>query len=48
MHGHFYSVPSRLIREPVEARITDTTIEVFHAGQRVAVQVASVLVVEIR
>ena len=33
---HFYSVPSRLIREIVEARITDTTIEVFHAGQRVA------------
>jgi transposase len=29
-------VPSRLIREVVEARITDTTIEVFHAGQRVA------------
>jgi transposase len=35
-HGHFYSVPSRLIREVVEVRITDTTIEVFHAGQRVA------------
>ena len=30
VHGHFYSVPSRLIREVVEARITDTTIEVFH------------------
>ena len=24
----------QLIREVVEARITDTTIEVFHAGQR--------------
>ena len=36
VHGHFYSVPSRLIREVVEARITDTTIEVFHAAQRVA------------
>ena len=24
VHGHFYSVPSRLIREVVEARITDT------------------------
>ena len=24
---HYYSVPSRLIREQVEARITDTTIE---------------------
>ncbi len=36
VHGHFYSVPSRLIREVVEARVTDTTIELFHAGQRVA------------
>ena len=42
-HGHFYSVPSRLIREVVEARITDTTIEVFHAGQRVAAHPRSAL-----
>jgi transposase len=41
VHGHFYSVPSRLIREVVEARITDTTIEVFHAGQRVAAHARS-------
>ena len=34
--GHFYSVPSRLIREIVEARITGTTVEIFHKGQRVA------------
>src|SRR3954451_9456994 len=34
--GHFYSVPSRLIREVVEARITDTTIEIFYRGTRVA------------
>ena len=27
--GHFYSVPSRLIREVVEARITDTSVEVL-------------------
>ena len=33
---HYYSVPSRLIRETVEARITDATVEVFHKGQRVA------------
>ena len=33
---HYYSVPSRLIREVVEARITDATIEVFHKGSRVA------------
>ena len=30
---HYYSVPSRLIREIVEARITDTTIEILHKGQ---------------
>ena len=33
---HYYSVPSRLIREQVEARITDTTIEILHKGGRVA------------
>lgn len=43
VHGHFYSVPSRLIREVVEARITDTTIEVFHAGKRVAAHPRSAL-----
>jgi transposase len=34
--GHYYSVPSRLIREQVEARITDATVEIFHKGSRVA------------
>jgi transposase len=34
--GHYYSVPSKLIREIVEARITDATVEIFHKGQRVA------------
>lgn len=33
---HFYSVPSKLIREIVEARITATTVEIFHKGQRIA------------
>ena len=33
---HFYSVPSKLIRDVVEARITGATVEVFHKGQRVA------------
>jgi len=33
---HYYSVPSHLIREQVEARITDRTIEVFHKGSRIA------------
>ncbi len=34
--GHYYSVPSRLIREELEARITDRTIEILHKGIRVA------------
>ena len=33
---HYYSVPFRLLRETVEARLTDTTVEVFHKGARVA------------
>jgi transposase len=37
VHGHWYSVPFRLIREVLEARITDRTVEVFHRGVRVAV-----------
>jgi transposase len=34
--GHFYSVPSRLIREIVEVRSTAETVEVFHKGKRIA------------
>lgn len=34
--GHFYSVPSKLIREIVEARITAATVEIFHKGRRIA------------
>jgi transposase len=33
---HYYSVPSRLIRATVEARITDTTVEILHQGSRIA------------
>ena len=33
---HFYSVPSKLIRDVVEARITNATVEIFHKGQRIA------------
>jgi transposase len=33
---HFYSVPSKLIREIVEARITSATVEIFHKGARIA------------
>jgi transposase len=33
---HWYSAPFQLIKEPVEARITARTVEVFHKGTRVA------------
>ena len=33
---HFYSVPFRLIRTEVEARVTAKTIEIFHRGKLVA------------
>ena len=39
VHGHFYSVPHRLMREVIEARITDQTIELFHQSNRVACHV---------
>jgi transposase len=34
--GHFYSVPYRLVQEPVEVRASPSTIEIFHKGVRVA------------
>jgi transposase len=34
--GFFYSVPYSLIRQQVETRLTERTVEVFHRGQRVA------------
>src|SRR5882724_6413014 len=34
--GHYYSVPHRLLRQQVEARITAHTVELFHKGERVA------------
>ena len=33
---HYYSVPSQLLKEPVEVRATPTTVEVFHKEKRVA------------
>ena len=32
--GHYYSVPHRLIREQLDARITERTIELFCKGER--------------
>jgi len=39
--GHYYSVPHRLIREQLDARITERTIELFCKGERVAVHMRS-------
>ena len=33
---HFYSVPFRLLREQVDARLTAKTVEIFHRGKLVA------------
>jgi transposase len=30
--GHYYSVPHRLLKEQVEARLTQRTVELFHNG----------------
>ena len=43
LHGHYYSVPYALIHEHVDARLTATTVEVFHRGQRVAAHRRSVI-----
>jgi transposase len=39
VYGHFYSVPYRLMREVIEARITDQTIELYHQNNRIACHV---------
>jgi transposase len=38
---HFYSVPFRLLREQVDARITAKTVEIFHRGNLVAAHARS-------
>ncbi len=39
---HYYSVPYTLVREEVDVRIDAATLELLHAGKRVAVHVRSV------
>jgi transposase len=34
--NHFYSVPYQLIHEQLQVRLTDSTVELFHQGKRVA------------
>jgi hypothetical protein len=38
---HFYSVPFRLLRQEVEARITAKTVEIYHRGNLVATHLRS-------
>ena len=38
---HYYSVPFRLLREQLDLRLTATTVEAFHKGERVAAHVRS-------
>jgi transposase len=40
--GHYYSVPHRLIRQRIEARVTARTVELFCKGERVAVHLRGV------
>jgi transposase len=37
--GFFYSVPHALLRQQVDTRLTQHTVEIFHRGQRVAAHV---------
>lgn len=41
LDGHYYSVPYHLVRERVELRFDERTLEVYHQGVRVAVHVRS-------
>ena len=34
--GHYYSVPYTLVKQQLDARVTDNIVGVFHKGQRVA------------
>lgn len=36
VEGHYYSVPYALVKQALEVRLTDKTVECFHKGQRVA------------
>jgi transposase len=39
--GHYYSIPFQLLHERLDIRLTATTIEAFHKGERVAAHVRS-------
>lgn len=33
--GHYYSVPYQLVKQKLDTRVTDTTVEIFHKAKRV-------------
>jgi transposase len=39
--GHFYSVPSQLLRQTLWVRMTAGTVEAFHRGRRIATHIRS-------
>lgn len=41
VHFHYYSVPYQLLHERLDVRLTATTLEAFHKGERVAAHVRS-------
>ena len=41
LDGHYYSVPYALVKQSLEARLSERTVELFHKGQRVASHVRS-------
>ncbi len=44
VEDHYYSVPYPLVRQAVEVRLTATTVEILHRGQRVASHLRSAAV----
>jgi len=36
VEGHYYSVPYQYVRQQIEARLTETTLECFFRGERIA------------
>lgn len=41
VYKHYYSVPCALVRESVDARVSQQAVEIFHKGKRVATHVRS-------
>jgi transposase len=44
LYGHYYSVPYQYIHEEVEARLSETIVEIFRKGERIATHARSNIV----